>query len=226
MKKAVAGFDELTVVGVSRWLTERAAQSPIFAKVKFATVHNGTDTSLFCPTPSDIRERLSVEKDEKIVLHVTPDFRHAKIKGSAYVTALAERMPEYKFIIVGAGTEGIIFPENVLAVGRTESPKELAEYYSAADVTLLTSIRETYSMVCAESLCCGTPVAGFFAGGPESICLAEHSLFCEQGDTPTLEKNVRILASREKTDFFSLAEKNYSAEQMNQGYFELYGIGR
>ena len=226
MKKAVAGFDELTVVGVSRWLTERAAQSPIFAEAKFSVVHNGTDTGVFRPTVSDLRERLGITESEKVVLHVTPDFRHSTIKGSHYVTALTEKMSDYRFLIVGAGTEDIDFPKNVLAVGRTESPKELAEYYSAADVTLLTSIRETYSMVCAESLCCGTPVAGFFAGGPESICLAEHSLFCEQGDTPTLEKNVRILASREKTDFFSLAEKNYSAEQMNQGYFELYGIGR
>jgi len=226
MKKAAEGFNDLTVVGVSEWLTKRAAQSPIFAGAKFETVHNGTDTSFFCPTPSDLRERLSVGEGEKIVLHVTPDFRHTKIKGSAYVTALAERMPEYRFIIVGAGTDGIDFPENILAVGRTESPKELAEHYTAADVTLITSIRETYSMVCAESLCCGTPVAGFFAGGPESICLPEHSLFCEQGDLDTLEKNVKALAAREKTDFFGEAQSAYSAEAMTEGYFKIYQAGR
>lgn len=221
MKAAVEGFEELTVVGVSKWLTDRAAQSPIFENARFATVHNGIDTSAFNPTPSNLREELGIG-DEKIVLHVTPNFRHAKIKGSAYVTALAEQMPDYRFIIVGSGTEGIVFPKNVLAVGRTESASELAKFYSAADVTLLTSIRETYSMVCAESLCCGTPVAGFFAGGPESICLPEHSLFCEQGDLDSLMKNAAALANSAKPDFFAEAEKSYSDKTMCEKYMELY----
>ena len=81
-------------------------------------------------------------------------------------------------------------------------------------------------MVCAESLCCGTPVAGFFAGGPESICLPEHSLFCEQGDLDTLEKNVKALATREKTDFLAEAQSAYSAEAMTEGYFKIYQAGR
>ncbi len=222
MKRAAEGFKDLTVVGVSRWLTDRAAQSPIFEGARFATVHNGVDTAVFRPSPSDLKKDLGIADDKKIILHVTPDFRHAVIKGSRYVTALASEMPDHQFIIVGGGTDGADLPENILAVGRTESPAELARYYSAADATLLTSIRETYSMVCAESLCCGTPVAGFFAGGPESICLPEHSAFCEQGDLKTLKANILTLANREKTDFTSLAEKEYSATAMYENYLELY----
>ncbi len=222
MKSAVANFDNLTVVGVSKWLTDRAAQSPIFEQSKFATVHNGVDISSFRPTPSDIREQLGIAENEKVVLHVTPNFLHATVKGSRYVTELASLMPDYRFIIVGSGTEGISFADNILAPGRTNNATELAKYYSAADVTLLTSIRETYSMVCAESLCCGTPVAGFFAGGPESICLPEYSAFCEQGDLETLKKQVENLAAMEKTDFFQKAEQTYSDKAMFEGYFDLY----
>ena len=41
----------------------------------------------------------------------------------------------------------------------------LAEYYSLVDVTVITSFHETFSMVVAESLSCGTPIVGFKAGG-------------------------------------------------------------
>ncbi len=34
-------------------------------------------------------------------------------------------------------------------------------------------------MVTAESLCCGTPVVGFTAGGPESIAIDAFSNFVE-----------------------------------------------
>ncbi|MBR3593578.1 MAG: glycosyltransferase [Clostridia bacterium] len=222
MKASIEGFSDLTVVGVSKWLTDRAAQSPIFEGCRFATVHNGVDTSVFRPTKSNKRAELGIGEDEKVVLHVTPDFRHDSIKGSRYVSALIKEMPEYKFIIVGKGTDGVSFPENVITVPHTSNTRELAEIYSLSNVTLLTSIRETYSMVCAESLCCGTPVAGFFAGGPESICLPEWSLFCPQGDMDALKANVKALASKEKTDFLSAAEREYSSASMYKNYMELY----
>ncbi len=222
MKAAMDGFLTLTVVGVSHWLTSRAAQSSIFIEKSFSTVHNGVDTSVFRPTASDRRALLGIDEGEKVILHVTPDFRHANIKGSCYVEALIKELPDYRFIIVGRGTEDITFPENVIKLSHTSSTRELAELYSLADVTLLTSLRETYSMVCAESLCCGTPVAGFFAGGPESICLPSHSLFCEQGDIEALKKNVITLCGTDKTDFFQEAAESYSAEAMYKNYMELY----
>ena len=51
------------------------------------------------------------------------------------------------FVVVGSGDLHMELPENVINVGRVESQKELAAYYSAADVTLLTSKKETFSMI-------------------------------------------------------------------------------
>jgi len=67
----------------------------------------------------------------------------------------------------------------------------LARYYSMADVTVLTSKKETYSMVTVESLCCGTPVIGFKAGGPEQIAILEYCRFCEHGDIQTVVCKMR-----------------------------------
>lgn len=67
----------------------------------------------------------------------------------------------------------------------------LAAWYSAADAALLTSHRETFSLVTAESLCCGTPVVGFRAGGPESIAPPSCCKFVEYGDLDALEPALR-----------------------------------
>ena len=222
MKKAFKGFDNLTVVGVSEWLTNRAKQSPIFKDCHFTTVHNGVDTTVFKYIESNIRERLGIGGDEKVILHVTPDFNHP-IKGGKYVLELAEKLSEYRFLIVGKGTEGKAFPDNVITLSHTTDKKELAELYSTADVTLLTSSRETFSMVAAESLCCGTKVAGFKAGGPESI-FTEDTEFCEYGDIDGICKIVLKIIDdynyERKVSNFST--EKYSLTKMCESYFNLY----
>ncbi len=221
IKAAFDGFQDLTVVGVSKWLTDRATLSPVFKGAKFYTVHNGIDTDTFKPTPSNIKETLGIPNGKKVILHVTPNFRHP-IKGGEYVTKLAQLMPEQQFIIVGAGTDNTEFPKNVLTLSHTSDAYELAKLYTLADVTLLTSLRETFSMVCAESLCCGTPVAGFYAGGPESIALVGFSKFCGQGDVETLKQNLITLCETQKTDFFPEATSAYSCGAMVEKYISLY----
>ena len=72
-------------------------------------------------------------------------------------------------------------------------------------------------MVCAESLCCGTSVAGFEAGGPETIALSQYSDFVPFGDTDALEQCVRkILFGRKST------ERNEDSEQIAKEASELY----
>lgn len=169
MKAAVEGFEELTVVGVSKWLTDRAAQSPIFNGMTFATVHNGINTDIFCPTPCDIHSELGIATDKKIVLHVTPNFRHP-IKGGKFVIELAKLLPNYQFIIVGSGTDGLSLPENMLTINHTKNPCELAKLYTNTDCCISTSLRESFSTVCLEAACCGGKILGFETGGiPEAI---------------------------------------------------------
>jgi len=93
-----------------------------------------------------------------------------------------------------------------------------------ADLTILTSKRETFSMVVAESLCCGTPVVGFQAGGPESIALPEYSEFVEQGNVEALKKAVLHVLSQkiERDDIAKTAENVYSGERMVREYMRIY----
>lgn len=170
MKDAFSGFENLTVVGVSNWITERAKQSSIFKDAQFATIHNGINTDIFQPCDfTALKEKLNIPEGKKIILHVTPNFEHP-IKGGKYVLELAKMMPDYQFIIVGFNGDKSILPENVLPIAHTQDQIELAQYYSMADCCVITSLRETFSMVCVEANSCGSPMVGFHVGGiPEAI---------------------------------------------------------
>lgn len=223
MRRTMEGFETLTAVGVSEWLTERIVRSPIFRNIPCVTILNGVDTDVFRYTdPGRLQQRLGLG-GERILLHVTPNFNHP-IKGGRYVLELAERMPDCRLIIVGFNGDPSKLPANVIPVAHTQDQKELASYYSLADVTLLTSRRETFSMVCAESLCCGTPVAGFLAGGPESMALPEGSRFVPQGDPDGLEQAVRHFLEQapNKASLSRMAHARYSAAVMSERYFSLY----
>ncbi len=230
MKDAFTGFeDNLVLVSVSPWLMERAKQSTILKDRKHYTVFNGLNEYVFKYVENDdLSKRLNINSS-KIILHVTPAFDDSKdnLKGGRHVIELANKFinEDVKFIIVGRYAKDMQLPPNVILLGKINFQNELASLYSLADVTLLTSEYETFSMVTAESLCCGTPVVGFKAGGPEVIAMKEYSKFCEYGDIDTL-KNILLEVLKNglgsKEEISSMAIKQYSKKEMTENYLKIY----
>lgn len=226
MHNAFVGFDKLVVVSVSPWLKERARQSPILADKRHEVIYNGLDTKVFHKYDTGkMRSELGKEK-ECVVFHVTPFFSPApdNIKGGYYICELARLMPEVCFVVAGPYPKEISVPENVHLLGRVIDQSLLAKFYSMADVTILTSKRETFSMVCAESLCCGTPVVGFEAGGPETICLPEYSSFVSYGDVANLKQAVIEMLDRSlnRGQISADAKSVYRSETMTEKYLKIY----
>lgn len=223
MQKAFDGFRNLTIVSVSDWLTKRAKQSSIFRNcdVDFITIENGLDLEAFHPVALQDNPLIkSFDALKPIILHVTPSFLHP-LKGGKYVLELAKRHPEWKFVIVGYNGNGEL-PANVNAIGHTQSREELSWYYNIASITLLTSKRETFSMVCAESLACGTPVVGFEAGGPESVFVGNFAKFVENGDIVALEKAVKDMLEEIPNVDTGLIHRRFTAIRMAEKYRNCY----
>lgn len=232
MQKAFAGFEGMTVTAVSSWLSNRASQSPILAGKKIVTVGNGVDTEIFkLSSTLRLREKYGLS-NMKILLHVTAHFSNDidDLKGGRYLLELAQKLEnqDVKILLVGAEKNVGNLPNNILNLGIVNSQTELAEFYSLADLTVLTSKRETFSMPLAESLCCGTPVVGFYAGGPESVCIPEFCDFVEYADVEALYKSVLGLLHMKEAlqsqgvDISSIARNKYSRERMCKGYIEQY----
>lgn len=230
MNNAFDGFnDDLTVVSVSPWLYDRAVKSKILGDKKHAVIYNGIDTAVFRFRDADmLREQLGI-KNEKMVFHATAMFsdKEGHLKGGKYIIELAKKMKDkpVKFVVAGkTDLSAEQLPPNIILVGNITDSSRLARYYSAADLTVMVSRREAFSMICAESLCCGTQVAGFEAGAPELISLPEYSRFVPQGDLPELEKAVCdiIYKNVDKKLISQLAAERYSNKRMVSEYMKVY----
>ena len=229
MKKAFDGFDEsLIVTSVSPWLKARAESSPILRGKRHTVVLNGLDVGVFAYRRGDETKALLGLRDEKVLFHATPSFTldPSHNKGGYYINELAKCLAEDNVTVVVAGpyTEGIAVSDNVFLLGRVADQEKLAALYAMADVTLLTSKRETFSMVTAESLACGTPVVGFCAGAPEQISIAEYSRFVEYGDIAALTEAVfaTLDAAHDKAAVASAAKEKYDKERMLERYLMCY----
>lgn len=229
MQQAFDGFDKnLCISSVSPWLQTRALQSPILGKKKNQVILNGIDTSIFnFINNSSIYNELGIHRADTIVFHVTPNFNDDtnNLKGGKYVIELAKRLPHIKFIVAGPSYGKVpSIPSNIIRLGAVTDPHKLAQLYSIAQITVLTSKKETFSMVCAESLSCGTPIVGFLAGAPEQISLSEYSTFVEYGQIDRLQSAVEKFLSQsfDKNAISQKAREKYSREVMAKSYINLY----
>ena len=229
MKKAFDGFnDNLVVTSVSPWLMERAKLSPILNDKKHEVVLNGVNTDVFhFYDTAELRSQMGLN-GFKVIFHATPSFDDniKSLKGGYYVLKLAEKMLDenVKFVVAGDHPEGLKVPSNVILLGKVSDQELLAKYYSMADVTLLTSKKETFSMVTAESLCCGTPVVGFKAGAPEQIAIPEYSSFVDFGDLESLHEEMKkfLAESFLKIDIALTSNCKYAKQTMTENYLKIY----
>ena len=166
MKQAFEGFENIVIVGVSDWITEKAAKSPIMGHLDVRRLHNGIYIDNFHANGSAeeaaaLREKYNIPEGKRIVLQVTPGLNH--VKGGDIFLRLAERLPEdYHAVVVGQGGS---YSDRVTAIPFTNNQEELAGLYRLADVMVSTSRSDNYPTVCLEANCCGTPVVGFDVGG-------------------------------------------------------------
>ena len=141
----------------------RAVQAWFGARVRYPRpprfITNGVDTSLF--TYGDgaarraARQRLGLPLDRRIVLYVG---RFLFMKGLPAIEALARRMPDTLFVLIGAGP---IDPRqwtlpNVI-VQAVQPQAGLRDYYWAGDVLVLPSTGEGFPLVVMEAMVCGCP---------------------------------------------------------------------
>lgn len=229
MAKAFQGFGEdLIVTSVSPWLMQRAKQSPILGDKEHTVVLNGLETGVFRYTdPKGLREKHGLT-DQKIIFHATASFDldPTHIKGGYYINELAKHFADQnvKVIVAGPYPEDIQVADNVILLGSVSDQMTLAQYYALSNVTVLASKKETFSMVTAESLACGTPVVGFRAGAPEQIAIPEYSEFVAYGEMEALINATEHMLNREfdKSEISKAGMEKYAKEKMTEDYYAVY----
>lgn len=231
MRRAFAAFapGQLVFTAVSPWVAERSKLSPLTGGRECKVVENGLDDSMFCLSDDRMAGRALVPGcREKMVLHVSASFSDAldTFKGGDEIVALARLIPEVTFVVAASYVDikGEL-PTNLHVHGRTRDQQELAALYCAADATVIASKKETFSMIVAESLCCGTPVVGYRAGGPESIALEPYCCFVDRSEgAASLAEELKgmFLRQFDRAEISAQAIAKFSSQRMASNYINVY----
>ena len=212
-KKAFQGVDNMVIVTPSNWLAGLVKES-FLQQYETRVINNGIDLTMFKPTEGEFREKHKLE-NKIIVLGVASAWGVRKgLVDFIELRKLLDR--RYEIVLVGVSEEDKnILPNGVLGITRTNSVKELAEIYTAADIFLNLTYEDNYPTVNLEAQACGTPVITYRTGGSvESVPIEQ---VANQGE---LKRVVELIVKYEgkKTSVQSFYDKNVAFEE----YIELY----
>lgn len=146
---------------------------------KVTTLRNGVDTVQFAPVSAAdrqvVRQRYNLTGRTIIAVgNLAPE------KGQMLIVEALRALPDVTLVLVGDGPDGdrldSFVEDNDLAgrvrrLGRVPQ-SDLPELYSAADVSVLASMREGWPNVLLESMACGTPVVAADVGGVREMVTA------------------------------------------------------
>jgi len=186
-KRLFTGIPNLTIVTPSKWLAKLVGESYL-KEYPVEVVYNTINTDIFCPTPSDFREKHGLH-DKQILLGVAGVWEERK--GMRDFVKLAAMLGEdQKIVLVGVpGDLAKTLPASILALPRTASAKELAEIYTAADVFVNPTYEDNLPTVNLEARACGTRVVSYDTGGCAET-LGDGDILIPKGDVQSLYEAV------------------------------------
>ena len=222
-KRLFLGVEDLTLATPSRWLMELAKES-FFGKsdppAKFAVLPNGVDQSIFAPVKSDLRARYGLE-GKRVLLGVANIWEPRK--GLTTFFELRKILSkDYAIVLIGLDQKQLsaVLP-GILAFSRTDGPRELAAWYSCADVFVDPTREENFPTTHLEALSCGTPVATYNAGGSGEMLTKDCGVAVAVGDIKGLAEGILKAQTLRRED--CLAQAALYGEQERLGdYVELY----
>lgn len=187
-RQLFTGVKRMTLVTPSQWLADLVKES-FLKEYPVEVVYNTINTDIFQPTDSDFRQKHGLE-NKKIILGVASVWE--KRKGlEDFITLAGMLSDSWRIVLVGlTAQQAKEMPGNVITIPRTNSPQELAQIYTAADVFVNPTYEDNYPTVNLEAQACGTRVVTYATGGsPETLNAA--GICVPKGDVSALWQRIR-----------------------------------
>ncbi|MCM1062949.1 MAG: glycosyltransferase [Eubacterium sp.] len=195
-----------------QWVIEQARKSVMLRDKRLYAVDEYVDNEkVYYPRERDdaLLQRYGVERDKILFLNIA---RYSnERKGIRYYIELARRFENderYQFVHIGYDGKGEGLPANYIAIPFVEDQNITSQFYTAADLFIITSMADTMPNVCLEALSCGTPVCGFDISGIPYVADEPIGRFVEAANVGELEKIVRT--TQKKTDELSRQCREYA----------------
>ena len=229
-KKTFWNLDNITVVVLSDHTASLIERSPVFGQCRVEKIPNPMDVSIFKPRSREIARKVLGIPHDKYAIAYLPSFG-SSVKGASQAIAalgrLARELPAEDCVVICAGEldKAIGVPFQTIEVGFIADKDRLAQFYSAADVTLIPSTEETFSNTAAESVACGTPVVGFRVGAIPEIAHGVRGCAVAVNDIEALAQGLYTMLTRANDpseELHRYVAKTFDAHSIGSRYLNLF----
>lgn len=165
-KKVFLIMNNLTLIGVSRWIQECANQSELFENKKVANLPNPLNTKIYKPADRYFsRELWNLPQDKKLILFgaMAPTSDARKGFRELLESLFRINTKDVEFVVFGSSE-----PKIPLDIGCkihymnvVNDDVSLTALYSSVDVMLVPSRQEAFGQTASEAMSCGVPVVAF-----------------------------------------------------------------
>ncbi len=222
-RELFTSLKNLSIVAVSQWVKDMIDES-FFKDIPSQVIYNGLDLNIFQPTKSLLKIKLGIPDDKPIVLGVASVW--AEHRGLKHFVELSKDNT-YQIVLIGIkDNQRESLPSNIITIPRTSDQKELAEYYSIADVYANPTYLETLSMTNIEAQACGTPVVTFRSGGAPETVAESTGIVVEQGNESAMHEAILQLIREGKNKYSEACVRRasdlFDMHDRYNDYFALY----
>ena len=230
-KAEIYNNSKLNIVANSLWTKEKVEKS-ILKNHSIRLIYNGVDVKIFKPyDKKEIRQKLGFPIDKKIILFSAIGGEKNLFKGWQFIEKTLEHYKNDKdilFLSIGGKKEGQF--NNIRYIKYIDDDSLLAQYYSASDIFLYPSLADTFGLVAAESLSCGTPVVTFNTGGiPELVFHKKNGYIAKYKDFDDLINGIEYIFGLNETKIKETSKncvkrmkENFTLDKMTEEYLKLY----
>jgi putative colanic acid biosynthesis glycosyltransferase len=194
-KNRILSIPRLTIVGCSDWICNETKKS-ILAKCNIKRIYNGIDTNIFAPS-EDFRDVYKIQNDEFVVMGMANKWLQ---KENIDMLLCVSTLQKTRLMIVGCTKEQIQkiknINSNIIAVGFIDDKRELAKYYSTADVFVNLTHADTLPTVNMESICCATPVITYDSCGSPELIDKETGIIVKENDEKAIINAIEIARNK------------------------------
>jgi glycosyltransferase involved in cell wall biosynthesis len=232
-KSVYSQLNNLTIIGLSKWLNECSKSSTLLKDKKHINLPNLIDTLVFKPfNKKDVRELWNLPKDKKLVLFGAMGATSDPRKGFDELSETLNKLEidNIELVIFGSSKpkNPPKFKFKTHYLGHLNDDISLITLYSAVGVMIVPSLQENLSNTIMESLACGTPVVGFDIGGnSDMIEHQKNGYLAKPFDTTDLKDGVEWILNNDNynalcTNAREKVLKEFDSVVVAKKYIELY----
>jgi glycosyltransferase involved in cell wall biosynthesis len=170
--------------------------------------------------------RIQRDRSKKIILGVANVW--SDLKGLNDFLRLSKSIDNNTVIILIGLTQKQIkqLPSNIIGIQRTSDQHQLAEYYSMADVFICSSIAESFGLVIAESIACGTPAIVYNTSAMPELIQEGIGYVVERGNINAVFDKIKAVFAKGKESYSKscreFALNNFDEKSSYEKYHQLY----